>query len=162
MSICLDKELVEDIIDMLRGVPDNLHVIDKLINLVDHAEQYKKEDKELQNQEIWIKCFYNGYFYQFKDMSINVQIHENNPNFSETDRFKGTTTIFPPLLEEDGKVDLTPLLGALLNKMKEKPNGKFKCYATGFSRQFHFDKNLLSAPMPEGMLKMFGIKNDKE
>jgi hypothetical protein len=120
----------------------------------------KEQNDELERQEIWIRCFFDGYFCKFVDMEICVVIEEENPDFPEKSHFKGTRMIFPPIDEKDGQVDLTPLLFTLLQKMKEKPEGKFKCYATGFGRQMHLNKDLLTAPMPEGFLKMFNVDCD--
>lgn len=157
MRVVVEEDFLKDIANNLRGHNANLSIISEIDGIIKDAEEHKEEINKLENQEIWIKCFYNGYFYKFIDMSLSVEIREENPNVKE-DGFVGTTTLFPPLNEEEGKVDLTPLLFTLLHKMKDKPQGKFKCYATGFSRQMHFNKDLLSAPLPEGVLKLFGIE----
>lgn len=115
----------------------------------------EEEDKELQNQEIWAKVFYDGYFYKLKDMMLCVQINISNP--AQNDPFKGTTQVFCPInADDEGRVDLTPLLHSLLLAMKENPDSQVKAYATGFGRQFHFDKDLLSIPIPQSLIDAFG------
>jgi hypothetical protein len=115
-----------------------------------------EEDKELQNQEIWAKVFYDGYFYKLKDMMLCVQIQIPNPDAN--DSFKGTTQVFCPInADEDGKVDLTPLLHSFLAAMKKNPKSDVKAYATGFGRQFHFNKALLSTPIPQSLIDAFKI-----
>lgn len=115
-----------------------------------------EEEKQLQNQEIWAKVFYDGYFYKLKDMMLCVEIRIPNPD--PNDLFKGTTQVFCPInAEDDGKVDLTPLLHSLLLAMKENPKSQVKAYATGFGRQFHFDKNLLNYPIPQSLIDAFKI-----
>lgn len=115
-----------------------------------------EEEKELENQEIWAKVFYNGYFYQLKDMMLCVDIRVPNPDPKDT--FKGRTIVFCPInADEEGKVDLTPLLHSFLTVMKENPTSDVKAYATGFGRQFHFNKALLSAPIPQALIDAFKI-----
>lgn len=115
-----------------------------------------EEEKKLQNQEIWAKVFYNGYFYQLKDMMLCVDIRIRDPD--PNDPFKGTTQVFCPIdADEKGDVDLTPLLHSLLVAMKENPKSQVKAYATGFGRQFHFNKALLSTPIPQSLIDAFKI-----
>lgn len=78
------------------------------------------------------------------------------PNPDPNEKFKGTTQVFCPInADDDGKVDLTPLLHSFLVAMKENPNSQVKAYATGFGRQFHFDKDLLSRPIPQTLIDIF-------
>jgi hypothetical protein len=156
MKIVVDQDFLQDIANNLRATNKNLSIIAEIDALIGRSEEYKEEANKLENQEIWIKCFFDGYFYKFNDMSINVEIRELNPNFGENDLFLGTTTLFSPINEEDGCIDLTPLLFTLLHKMNEKPDGKFKCFITGFGRQLHLSKDLLSTPLSEEILKVFG------
>lgn len=163
MDILVDEDFLKEVRKCLNPKSAKNHeILNKIENFLEISKESEEEKEKLENQEIWIKCFYNGYFYMFKDMSINVEIYEENLNFGDEDRFKDTTTLFPPLYEKNGKIDLTPLLFTLLHKMKEKPDGKFKCYTTGFSRQMHFDKNLLSHPLPEEILKLFNREKELE
>lgn len=116
----------------------------------------EEEHRELHNQEIWAKVFYDGYFYQLKDMMLCVDIRIPSPDPNDT--FKGTTKVFCPInSDEDGKVDLTPLLHSFLVVMKENPKSQVKAYATGFGRQFHFNKALLSTPIPQSLIDAFKI-----
>ena len=115
-----------------------------------------EEREELENQEVWAKVFYDGYFYKLKDMMLCVDIRIPNPD--PNDSFKGTTQVFCPInADDEGKVDLTPLLHSFLLAMKENPMSQVKAYATGFGRQFHFNKALLSAPMPQALIDAFKI-----
>jgi len=115
-----------------------------------------EEDRQLQIQEIWAKVFYDGYFYKLRDMMLCVQIEIPNPNPNEC--FKGTTQVFCPInADEEGKVDLTPLLHSFLMAMKQHPESNVKAYATGFGRQFHFNKALLSTPIPQSLIDAFKI-----
>lgn len=108
------------------------------------------EEKETdpKNQEVWIKCIFDGYFCKFIDKRLCVTIHEENPKFADRSPSEGTTSIFAPVDEKDGRIDLTPLFIELLRKIKEKPDVTFKCYATGFGNQIHLDKDLLGTPIP--------------
>jgi hypothetical protein len=123
----------------------------------------EEREDELKRQEVYVKMFFDGYFFSFLDQMLAFEIRVENPDFPEKDAFKGTTYVLcPENANNKGEVDLTPLLHALAAKMAENPGKKVKAYATGFTRQFHFDKNLLSTPIPEGLLKLFvGEKDDK-
>jgi hypothetical protein len=113
-----------------------------------------KTEQELESQEIWAKIFYNGYFLKLTDHMLAVEIRIPNPDKESS--FKGTTQIFCPInAEENGDVDLTPLLHSLLYAMKENPKRDVRAFATGFNRQFHFNKDLLSTPIPQELLDMF-------
>ena len=165
----LDEDQINDLIKLGKLVSDEwnedhtdvlqpLRTVEILKAYLENHKEWKTEERLLENQEIWVKIFFNGYFYQFTDMFLNVEINEINPEFPHDSSFKGTTFLLPPLGEIDGKIDLTPLLFTLLDKIREKPKGKFKCYATGFGRKMKFDKELLSTPDPEKLLKVFGLK----
>jgi hypothetical protein len=155
MTIFFDRERVQEIIDALRGNPMHIDLIADLNQSIEIDEENEKERKELESQEIWVKCFYNGYFYQFKDMNINFQIDVKNPEFPDKSSFRGTTVILGGIDENHGSVDLTPVLHTLLLKMKENPNCDVRAYATSFSRQMHFNKDLLSTPIPQSLLDLF-------
>lgn len=110
---------------------------------------------ELESQEIWLKAFFNGYFFTFKDMSIQVEIFLGNRDFPENSSFRGTTQIYPGIDDKDGKIDITNLLHTFLNEIKENPDRDVKCFITSFSRQMHFNKDLLSTPIPKTLLDLF-------
>jgi hypothetical protein len=115
-----------------------------------------EEQKKLENQEIWAKVFFNGYFCKFVDQMLAVDIRIENPDFPEKSAFKGTTQVFCPInADEEGNVDLTPLLYQLAIAIRENPTSKVRAFATGFNRQFHFNKDLLSTPAPKDMLDIF-------
>jgi len=173
MRIELEEEEIQDLIklgELVKGEwnedhPDvvaPLKIFDMIKDQLENYIEQKKEIKELENQEIWIKCFFNGYFCSFIDQMLAVDIRINNPDFPEKCSFKGTTQIFPPINEENGLIDLTPLLHTLIHTMKENPGKDVKAYATGFARQFHFNKDLLSTPIPQGILDMFRTGKEKE
>lgn len=132
---------------------------DKCESCGEHPEECHcdKED-DLENQEVWVKVFFNGYFPTLKKQSLAVHIRVENPNFGEKDRFKGTTKILPPIhADENGDVDLTPLLNTFNFIAKENPNCPVKVYATGFMRQLEFNKDLLKLPIPESINNLFLI-----
>lgn len=113
-----------------------------------------EEQEKLENQEIWAKVFFNGYFCTFRDMTINIEI-------TLQDSEHCTTHILYPALEDvEGKVDLTNLLHTFLSKMKENPGKEVKAYLSSFGRQMHFDKDLLSRQIPQAFLDMFSKRKD--
>lgn len=168
MRLDLTEEELKDIIICLEHIDceqseNHSHIINLLNHQIEVNKEYEKEveeSKKLEKQEIWARIFFNGYSYTFEDQSLGVHIHIPNPNFGPDDRFKGTTKVFCPInADDEGKVDLTPLLHTLLKEMKDNPGKDVKAYATGFSRQFHFNPALLSTPIPKALLDLFSIPN---
>ena len=112
----------------------------------------KNEDYEA--QEVWAKVYFNGYFLTFKDLDVNVEIKISDDKCT-------TCILFPPLEgKEDGSIEVTELLHTFLSHIKDNPGKKVSAYLTSFSKKLHFDKDLLSAPIPQSLIDMF--KNDKE
>ena len=115
------------------------------------------DEQGLENQEVWIKVFFNGYFFKFIDQMVAVEIRvEKEP--------KATTVyIFPGIdADEEGKVDLTPLLHTMAAKMVENPGKKVTAHATGFTRQFNFNKDLLSTPISNELLDLFKTSRNQD
>ena len=120
------------------------------------------KEKDLEWQEIWVKAHFSGYSCNFYDKNLWVDINIENPDYPEKSAFTGTTLVFAPInADEYGRIDLTQLLHTLLLKMKENPDSKVKCYATGFAPQMHFSKELLSTPIPKELINMFGEKKNE-
>lgn len=115
-------------------------------------------NKELEVQEIWAKVFWNGCFCTFHNQRLAADIRVENPDFPDKSSFKGTTYVFSLDADEEGLVNLMPLLRVLLEKMEENPNAKVLAFARGFTRQFQFNKDLLNTLIPQGFLDMFKIK----
>lgn len=100
--------------------------------------------------EIYMKCYHNGYCVTFKDCMINSKIEIPNPNFGKQDPFKGSTKIFAGIEGcEAGDVDITPLVYAAIREMEENPGKKVQVKITGWARQLHFNKDLLTTPKPK-------------
>lgn len=111
--------------------------------------------EELHNQEVWTKLHFNGYFFSLKDHVLAVEIRIKKPN----EEMPTTTQIFCPIdADDDGHVDLTALLHSLLLAIQDNPTCEIKAYTTGFMRQFHFNKDLLSTPIPKSLIDLFGKK----
>ncbi len=104
------------------------------------------------DEEVWAKIFFNGYFFTFQDMQIQVEIRIQE---SET---CSRVLIMPGIDEENGKVDITALLHTYIHYIKENPGKKVSAYLNSFGRQMHFNKDLLSSPIPHGLLDMFKLK----
>lgn len=112
-------------------------------------------EHELQNQEIWTRVYFNGYFYKFIDMCLCVDIRVDPEQNDDGQIQISNTFVFPPIDEKDGHIDISGLLEAYIEKIKQFPGRKVRCVVTGFGRQFKFNPKLLSVPIPEEILKMF-------
>lgn len=110
--------------------------------------EVNKQEKFV-DEEVWTKIFFNGYFFTFQDMNIQVELKIEDSHQATR------VLIMPSIDEENGKVDITSLLHTYIHYMKENPGKKVSASLTSFGRQMHFDKNLLSAPIPQGMLDIF-------
>jgi|GEM_PF-5396374 len=121
----------------------------------------KTKDGDLEKQEVFIKARFNGYSFDFYDKHLNAEIKISNPD--KTSSFKGTTIICSlQCADDEGKIDLTPLLHGFLEKIKENPESEVKCYATGFSPRMQFNKDLLSMPISKELLGLFSEKKYKD
>lgn len=120
----------------------------------------RETEEELETQEVWVRGRFNGYSFNFYDKNLWVDIRIPNPD--KTSSFKGTTLVCCPInADDEGRIDLTSLLHGLLKTMKENPNSDVRCYATGFAPQMHFNKDLLSLPITNELIDMFGKKEKK-
>lgn len=112
----------------------------------------ENNQQEWVDEEVWAKIFFNGYFFTFQDMQVQVEIR-----IEDTDKAT-RILIMPGIDEENGKVDITALLHTYIHYIKENPGKKVSAALTSFGRQMHFDKDLLSHPIPQGLLDMFKLK----
>ena len=118
---------------------------------------YSEQVRKLIITEIYMKCFHNGYFATFKDCFLNYEIFIENPEYSNKSAFKGTTKLGAGIenTDEEGRIDVTELAEYFFEQKKENPNNKVKLFVTSWSRKYHFNKKLLSTPIPNEMFKIF-------
>lgn len=127
---------------------DDEEIFERFTAILPTIECSFKKTK-LNVEKVFAECFFNGYFYTFKDAAINSEIFIENPNFGENDSFKGSTIVTCGYNgNDDGKVDITDLVNYAIEKMKENPNSKVKVKITGWCRQMHFNRDLLKMPTP--------------
>ena len=163
----VNKENFDSVIQRLPFSKDTKIIFDdeessikfnELLDTMECAERLRS----LVINETYMKCFHNGYFCTFRDCTVNAQLEIPNPNFGKEDPFKGTTKLFGGLGgTEDGDVDITPLVYAAIMEMKENPGKNIRVKITGWGRQLHFSKDLLSAPIPQSILDTFKFEKEE-
>lgn len=57
-------------------------------------------EHELQNQEIWTRVYFNGYFYKFIDMCLCVDIRVDPEQNDDGQIQISNTFVFPPIDEK--------------------------------------------------------------
>lgn len=164
----INKENFDSVIQRIPFSPDTKIIFDdeesslKFNAFLDNMECPERL-KTLVVSETYMKCFHNGYFSTFRDCAINCEIQILNPNFGKDDPFKGTTKLFGGLNgTEDGHVDITPLVHTAIMEMKDNPGKKIIIKVTGWGRQLHFNKELLSTPIPKEVLDAFKLEKKDE
>jgi hypothetical protein len=125
--------------------------------MTEENQDFEERKSELENQEVWVRLFFSGYFFKFINMALCLHIEEINPDFPEKSCVSGTTYVYPAIDEEHGYIDITPMLYELYAKLKENPQANLKCIVTGFgpSMKRYFDKDLLTKPIPEELISLF-------